>query len=255
VLAMGIVAEVAVALVLAGRRLRESLLVPARGLGPALGLGAAAGQAPRLAALLLAVLAATQLAAPLNPVPAVERNLLVAAVALAAVMWLGWARSWEANGARLALLVQCCWLVALLAPALLSESVRPQALGGVVVPVQLPLKVAAGLLALLCLPAQLPLPTARVADGAGGPDEQLVLSRLLLWLPLCGLIVSLFVPPAPDDPAGAARFLACTAAAAAAAIGMAYLAQRRPLSRLYPRVLVLLALAVLLIGGVTSLLT
>jgi hypothetical protein len=248
VLAVGILAEAATGVVLGGAGPRGALVVPVRRLAPA----AVPASALRLAVPLLAVLAATQLAAPLNPVSPVERNLLVAAVALAATMWLGWAPAWAPAGARLTLLVQVCWLVALLAPALLSETLRPQALGAVVVPAAMPLKVAAALLALVCLPVLLRLPATE--DGPEG--EAGLLSRPFLWLPLCGLFVSLALPPGPEDLGGAARFVVATLLVAGAAILLAALAARIPaLGRLYPRLLPPLALVVLGLAAVTSSLT
>jgi hypothetical protein len=239
VLAVGAVAEAGAALAMAGGGLRAALGAPAAW--------------PRrivrrptdLMVPLLAMLAATQLAVPFSPVPAAERNLLVAAIATAAAVWLAGADMWAAGVARRTLLVQVCWLLALLAPALVSESLRPQALGAVVVPSALPLKAAAGLLALLCLPALLRLTPGDETD----PDAA---GRLPLWLPACGLLVSLFLPPAPDDAGGLLRFLAATLATAAVAIGVALAARR---SSLYPRLLAPLALVVVAIAAVTSVLT
>lgn len=248
VLAVGLMAEAAAGLALAGAGLRDALTAPLRRLAGV----ATRASVLRLAAPLLAVLAAAQLAAPLNPVSPVERNLLVAAIALAAAAWLGWARAWAAAGARLTLLAQVCWLVALLAPAMLSETLRPQALGAVVVPAALPLKVAAALLFLACLPALLRLP----ASGDGGPDEEAAVIRPLLWLPLCGLFVSLVLPPGADDLGGIARFVAATLVVAGITIWLAALTARAPaLGRLYPRLLPPLAAAVLGLAAVTSFLT
>ena len=84
------------------------------------------------------------------------------------------------------------------------------------------------------------------------PAEPGAAARLPLWLPVCGLLVSLFLPPSGDDPVGLLRFVAATLATAAAAIGLA-LATRR--SSLYPRVLAPIALAVVAIAAVTSVLT
>lgn len=241
-LAVGAAAEIGAALALAGGGFRAVLLAPASRLRR--------GRPADIGVLLLAGLAATQLAAPLNPVSPVERNLLVAALALAAITWLAWARAWAVAGARRTLLVQVCWLAALLAPALLSESLRPQALGSIVVPAALPLKLTAGLLALLCLPALLPL------QSAVSEPHELAGVRVLLWLPLCGLFVSLWFPPGPDDLGGVLRFLGATLAAAAIAIGLAFATQRsRRLNRLYPGLLAPLALTVLAIAAVTSALT
>ena len=208
------------------------------------------GLVPLIAAGLLAALAATQLAAPFNPVSPLERNLLVAAVALAAATWLTWAFDWgrSPEGPRLALVAQVCWLVALLAPAVLSQTLRPQVLGAVVVPSQLPVKIGAGLLYLLCLPALLQL----LPDLSPATDRA---GRAVLWLPLCGLFASLFVGPSPDDPLGALRFLVVTLGAAGVAIGLVLLLRRLPwaaASALYLRVAPSLAGAVLVAGVLTA---
>jgi hypothetical protein len=235
VVAVGAAAEVGVAVALTGGGVRAALLAPAAWLHRAV-------RGPvDLVVPLLAMLAATQLAAPFSPVSPVERNLLVAAVAALAAAWLAGGGAWTAGEARRTLLVQLCWLLALLAPGLVSESVRPQALGAVVVPSALPLKVAAGLLALLCLPALL-----RLAPGEPAP------ARLPLWLPVCGLVVSLFLPPSGDDAGGLLRFLAATLATVAVAVGLALVAARSPV---YPRLLAPFALVVLAIAAVTSVLT
>lgn len=211
VLVVGLVAEAAAGVVLGAGRGWPGLLR----------LRPTGAVVPVVAAGLLAALAATQLAAPLNPVSPLERNLFVAAVALASATWLGRAfgRARSPEGPRLALVVQACWLVALLAPAVLSQTVRPQVLGAVVVPAQLPVKVAAGVLYLLCLPALLQLLPELSPDA----DRRW---RAVLWLPCCGLFVSLFLPPAPDDPLGALRFLAVTLLTAAVALVLAAAANR-----------------------------
>jgi hypothetical protein len=239
VVAVGAVAGMGSSLALGAGGLRAALLAPAAW------LRCACRRPSDVTVPLLAMLAATQLAVPFSPVPPVERNLLVAAIATAAAVWLAGAGARAAGAARGTLLVQVCWLLALLAPALVSESLRPQALGAVVVPSAMPLKVAAGLLALLCLPALLRLAPADEAD----PDAA---ARLPLWLPVCGLWVSLFLPPSADDAGGLLRFLAATLATAAVAIGLS-LASRR--SGLYPRALAALALVVVAIAAVTSVLT
>jgi len=119
-LAFGVAAEIAAAWALdrvGPRAALRSLLAVS---------GDAAGRLPGpvLLAALLAVLAATQLAVPFNPVSPVERSLLVAVVALAAASWLGWTPAWSAPAARRQLVVQACWLVALLAPALVAQTHR-----------------------------------------------------------------------------------------------------------------------------------
>lgn len=243
VLAVGALAEAACAVALGGRSLRAALLAPGDRL-----LAVARDGPLGLTGALLAVLAATQLAAPLNPVAPVERNVLVAALALAGAAWLVWVRAWTPSGARMALLIQACWLVSLLAPALLLQTLRPQAIGAVLLPAELPLKVGAGVLALACLPGLLRL-------GAD-PDGEMADGRLFLWLPLCGLFTSLFFPPGSDDLGGLARFVGITLAVAAAAIALGLLAARAPgAGRLYPRLVGSLALVVLVAAAVTSALT
>jgi hypothetical protein len=239
VLAAGAVAEVGAAVAVAGTGLRAALLAPAAWMRQA------GGRPRELAPVLLAMLAATQLAIPFNPVSPVERNLVVAAIAATAAGWLAGARAWTAPEARRTLLVQLCWILALLTPALVSESLRPQALGAVVVRSALPLKAVAGVLALLCLPALLRL-------TPGEPEAAGSAARLTLWLPVCGLLVSLFLPPFGDDLGGLALFLLATLAVAGAAIGLALAAARSPV---YPRLLAPLAVAVVVIGAVTSALT
>jgi len=242
VVAIGALAEVGAGYALAARDLRAAMAAPAAW------LRRATRRPADVMPPLLATLAATQLAVPFSPVPPVERNLVVAAIATAAAVWLAGTPGWRAGEAGRTLLVQVCWLVALLAPALASQSLRPQALGAVVVPSALPLKVAAGVLALLCLPAML-----RLAPGdLGEPADAGGAARLPLWLPVCGLLVSLFLPPSGDDVGGLLRFLAATLATAAAAIGLAVATRGRTV---YPRVLAPFALAVVAIAAVTSVLT
>src|SRR5262249_44837002 len=85
---IGLAAEAGAAMALRRTDLRMALLVPAAGLRQAV-------RNPRdVAVPLLAALAATQLAVPLNPVNAIERNLVVAAIALLAVAWLLTIRTW-----------------------------------------------------------------------------------------------------------------------------------------------------------------
>jgi hypothetical protein len=210
-------------------------------------------------AVLLAFLAASQLAAPFNPVGATERNLLVAAVALIGATWL--ALSWRGEqtgpGLRPLLAAQTCWLIALPAPALVSQSLRPQVLGAVVVPGQLPLKGIAGGLFLLCLPALLevaPRPAAG-PDGLGGQPAGLGAVRAVLWLPLCGLFVSSFLPPAADDVLGVLRFAGEVTVTAAAAILIGLAAGRWRLlspAKLYFRFGAALALLVLALAALAD---
>jgi len=249
ILAVGFLAEAAAALAVDRSRLRAAAIA----LLARMRMSTVRSWPLLLAAALLSTLAATQLAAPANPLSPAERNLLVAAISLAAIIWLGWAWAWSASGARASLLGQACWLLALMAPALLSETLRPQVLGAVAVPAQLPLKAASGLLYLACLPLLLLL----VGEL---PRAQLAAVRILLWVPFCGLGVSVFFPPAPDDVGGTARFIGATLGVALAAIALAA-ALRRPPSREaqppsgYLRLLSVLAGAVLAVALVTAVLT
>lgn len=181
---------------------------------------------------LLALIAASQLAAPFNPVPATDRNLLVAGIALTGSGWLLWTWGWnrEEVDPRLLLLVQLCWLVALLVPAIEPQTLKPQTLANIQLNPGLPVKVACALLYLMCLPALLnlipesapqgvPGGAGRRAGGAEGTGFGVL--RLLLWLPYCGLFVSLFFPLGGDDVADLLRYLGLVAATAAIAVAIA----------------------------------
>ena len=78
------------------------------------------------AAALMALLAATQVAVPLSPIPAGERNLMVAAVALGTAGWAAWAWGWNRRelNPRLVLSVQGVWVVAVFAPAFAQRKKR-----------------------------------------------------------------------------------------------------------------------------------
>ncbi len=156
---------------------------------------------------LASMLASVQLSAPFNPVPSDERNLIVAAIALGLTVWAELALGIELfSEPGLLLVVQCCWLVAVLGPAVEPQSLRPQVLGAVLVPSLLPLKLASGALYLLCLPALLKLwPLPR--PGERRARLRLDAMRVLWWWPYCGLFATLYFPPAASDPLGVARFL------------------------------------------------
>ena len=177
---------------------------------------------------LCAILAAAQLAAPLSPVPGEERSVVLAVVALAFTVWAELALSVEfVAEPRVLLLVQMCWLLAVLGPAVQPESLRPQVLGNVLVPGLLPLKFACAFLYLLCLPALLRLwPAVSAADRRG--KRRLDARRILTWFPYCGLFTTLFFPPQSDDAGGIARFFAITLLVAALVIVAGLVAQRRP---------------------------
>jgi hypothetical protein len=181
---------------------------------------------------LLALVAALQLALPYNPVPTADRNLLVAALALVGSAWLLWAWGWTRGELEpgLMLIVQLCWLVALLVPAIEPQTLKPQTLGNIQLNPDLPVKVASGLLYLMCLPALLHLiPESApqgVPGGAGRRAPGLEGSgfsalRLLLWLPYCGLFVSLFFSVGGDDVVDLLRFLGLVAGTAAIGVAIA----------------------------------
>jgi hypothetical protein len=163
---------------------------------------------------LLSMLVAVQLAAPFNPVPSVERNVIVAAIVLAFTLWAELALSADFVPAPgLLLVIQLCWLLAVLGPAVQPESLRPQVLGNVLVASLLPVKVASGFLYLLCLPALMRLwPLTPPSDRRLRPRLDTV--RVLCWLPYCGLFTTLFFPPSADDTLGVVRFFVITLAVA-----------------------------------------
>jgi hypothetical protein len=246
-------------------------IVAARALGsgeaPWSGIWPAArkGGLPPLAsaAALLTLLAASQLALSFNPVAPSGRNLLVAAAAVISAFWLSWAWGWDRPrlDPRLVLTAQACWLAAVLGPALALQSLRPQVLGAVLLLAELPLKLIAGLVFLLCLPVLLQLvreAAPQGVPGAGEPDglerTGFAAVRTLLWLPLCGLFASLFVP-LPDDAAGLARSAAATLGAGAIAILVAVALNRWrlfPVRLFYLRVAAPLALVVLLLAALAE---
>jgi len=185
-----------------------------------------------LSALLLALIAALQVAAPYNPVPATDRNLLVAGFALAGAAWLLWSWGWNRGelDTGLMLTVQLCWLVAMLVPTVESETFKPQTLGNTQFNPYLAVKVASGLLYLLCLPALLHLLPESAPQGVPGgagrrpPGLEGVgfgLLRVVLWLPYCGLFASLYFPPGGDDPLELLRFLGIVGGAAAIGVAIA----------------------------------
>ncbi len=206
---------------------------------------------------LCAVVAAVQTATPLNPVSGEERSVVLAAVVLAFTAWAQLALTVEfVAEPGLLLVVQVCWLLAVLGPAIQPESLRPQVLGNVLVPALLPAKVACAFLYVLCLPALLRLwPFTPPADKR--VHQRLDASRVLIWFPYCGLFTTLFVPPSTDDLGGALRFFGITLLVAAVVVGFALLIRRRgaALARgLYTRVIAPYAVLVLAIVVATSIL-
>lgn len=224
--------------------------------------------APALAAAaaILAVVAAVQVAAPFSPVPAAERNTLVAAFALAGANWLTWGWGWDRPDLRPKLLLgaQSGWLLAVLLPAVVPETVRPQALGALLIPSFLPLKIACGSLYLACLPPLLQLVPEGAPQGTPGApgrgarrSEEMGFGavRALLWLPYCGLFASLFFPSSGEDILGLGRFLALTAGAAALTTALAGNLVRRPpgmTQALYRRLVLPFAVFTFLVALLTS---
>ena len=196
---------------------------------------------------MLSGLAATQLALPFTPLSPLERNLLVAVIAVAAAIWLGWGWAWSGPGAGATLVFQGCWLVAVVSPAIVSETLRPQALGAVAVPTQMPLKVLSGLLYIVCIPALLQI-------AGGERPVEVAATRTWLWLPLCGLGVSLFLPPAADDIGGLLRYVAAALVLALIAIGLGAALRLPPAGGrvLHRRLASALAAVVLIVAALTS---
>jgi hypothetical protein len=211
---------------------------------------------PVLAAVIVcSILAGVQLAAPFNPVHSDERSVVVAAIALAFTAWAELALTVELVAEpRLLLIVQFCWLLAVLGPAVQPESLRPQVLGNMLVPALLPLKVASGALCLLCLPALLRLwPFSPPGDRR--VKHRLDAARTLCWFPYCGLFTTLFIPPPADDAIGLVRFFGVTAVVAVVMIGAGAVMQRRgaAIARgFYMRALTPYALLVLVVAVGTS---
>jgi hypothetical protein len=213
---------------------------------------------PVLATVLVcSILAVVQLAVPFNPVPSEERSVVVAAIALAFTVWAELALTVELVAEpRLLLIVQFCWLLAVLGPAVQPESLRPQVLGNVLVPALLPLKVACGVLYVLCLPALLRLwPIVPKGDRRAHP--RLNAARALCWFPYCGLFTTLFFPPSDNDALGMLRFFGITSLVALVLIGVGAVMERRGAAvarGLYTRVITPFALVVLvMVVGTTFL--
>jgi len=174
-----------------------------------------------------AILASVQLAAPYNLVPGEERSIVLAAVGLAFTVWAELALTVEfVAEPGLLLVIQMCWLLAVLGPAVQPESLRPQVLGNVLVPGLLPVKLACAFLYLLCLPALMRLwPLAPPTERRG--RRRLDARRVLTWFPYCGLFTTLFFPPQGDDAPGLLRFFGLTVLVAAVVIVAGIVVQRR----------------------------
>lgn len=177
--------------------------------------------------LVCSVLAAVQLAAPLNPVPGEERSVVIAAIALAFTAWAELALTVEfVAEPGLLLVIQVCWLLAVLGPAVQPESLRPQVLGNVLVPALLPVKIGCAFLYMLCLPALLRLwPFTPPAERRG--KRRLDGGRVLTWFPYCGLFTTLFISPSSDDVLGLLRFFGVTFLVAAVVIALGMFLQSR----------------------------
>lgn len=227
------------------RRRRESLELPRRRPSPAVAT-----------TLLCSVLAAVQVSAPFNPVPGEERSVVLAAIALAFTVWAQLALTVEfVAEPGLLMVIEVCWLLAALGPAVQTESLRPQVLGNVLVPGLLPVKIACAFLYVLCLPALLRLwPLSAPAERRGSRRTD---DRVLTWFPYCGLFTTLFLPPSPDDALGMVRFFGATVLIAATVMGAGWLAQRwgaAEVRSVYKRVVAPYAGLVLLIVVATSIL-
>jgi hypothetical protein len=205
--------------------------------------------------MVCSILASVQLAAPFNPMPSEERSVVVAAIVLAFTVWAELALTVELVAEpRLLLIVQFCWLLAVLGPAVQPQSLRPQVLGNVLVPALIPVKVACGALYVLCLPALLRL-WPFVPKGDRRTHRRLNAARALCWFPYCGLFTTLFFPPSGDDMFGLLRFFGISALVAAVLIAVGAVMERRGavLARgLYTRVITPYALVVLVMVVVTS---
>jgi hypothetical protein len=196
-------------------------------------------QIVQVAVALLAMLAIVQTGGPFNPVPPSERSVIIAVAALGFTAWAELALDPELVATPgLLFVIQACWVLAVLGPAIEPQSLRPQVLGNVLVPALLPVKVASGFLYLLCLPPLLRLwPLAPRADRRAHPRFNT--TRALVWLPYCALFVTLFFPPQTDDLEGLARFAGLVIATALITMLAGGLLSRRGAERargLYSRV-------------------
>lgn len=201
-------------LVLTGVALEAFCVTVLRGAPRAPSLRLTRPQMVNVAVALLAVLAVVQTGVPFNPLPPAERNVIIAVAALGFTAWAELALDTErASTPALLLVVQACWVLAVLGPAIEPQSLRPQVLGNVLVPALVPVKVAAGILYLLCLPALLRLwPLASPSDRRARPRFNT--TRALVWFPYCALFATVFFPPRTDDLVGLASFAGLVAATA-----------------------------------------
>jgi hypothetical protein len=174
-----------------------------------------------------AAVAAVQTAAPLNPVAGDERSVVLAAAGILFTAWAELALTVEfVAEPGLVLLVQACWLLAVLGPAVQPESLRPQVLGNVLVPGLLPVKVACAFLYLLCLPALMRVwPLTPPGERRG--KRRLDATRVLTWFVYSGLFTTLFITPSTDDLLGLMRFFGFDIVVAALVIAAGLLLRRR----------------------------
>src|SRR5260370_12890230 len=94
---------------------------------------------------LSAMLAAVQMSAAFNLVPSDERNLIIAAIALGLTVWVELALGSQMFAEPgLLLVVQVCWLVAVLFPACEPHTLPPQFLRPSLLAALLPVSVASG---------------------------------------------------------------------------------------------------------------
>ncbi|MGH7903565.1 MAG: hypothetical protein ACREPA_05480 [Candidatus Dormibacteraceae bacterium] len=206
-----------------------------------------------VAAALLALLAASQTTFPYSPVPAAESSVLVAALAVSGAIWADWIGGADKDAPSM-LGVQAAWLLALLAPAVIPQDLHPQVLGAIVVQGLLPLKVCAGLLYLVCLPPLLQIIPTRTASGRPRGHRPRI-PHALLWLPLCGLFTSAYLPPPDADVPGVLGFFAVTAGAAVLSLVVAAALGRSPetiQNILYRQGIAALAVATAIAALVTS---
>lgn len=163
-----------------------------------------------LAAALLGALAAAQSGAPFNPVTTVDRNVLVAVVAIFTAAGLGFDQGWSRRAPMLMAGLTAV-VTALLMPAVLTQDMHPDVLGGLALG---PLKAAAAVLYLV---------GASTAVEAAGDDV-----RHWLWLPLGALFASVFGPGAGDDATGLVVFFGTVLGALAIMLALSAAARRIP---------------------------
>jgi hypothetical protein len=166
-----------------------------------------------LAAALLAALAAAQSGAPFNPVGSVDRNVLVAVIAVATAAGLGLDAGWGRRAPVLTLGLGA-WTVALLVPAVLAQDVHPGVLASLAFGPAIVLKGGA---------AVVYLGGGATFVQAAGADV-----RRWLWFPVAGLFASVFVPAPGDDAAGLLEFSGATLAALAVLLALGLAIRRLP---------------------------